>query len=211
MVSVAPVIKRLVNNGVQIIWLTTDKYKYIVEKSGAIFEKYKIDFDNYDLSSVTSNFFELFKNLVELNQRAFEEYENYNFENSYIMYDSMCSFAKNIAYKKNIKSICLVTTMAFNVPLFLTSNMGISSVPLYLKNMRNFAKIVKDEIRFRKKHSILKFKMMDYFVNSADVTIVFSPKELQPCVSTFSKKFYFVGTTIKDRAEFRFNRLLQKM
>ena len=202
MISAAPAIKRLVESGINVVWLTSKKYRFIVEKAGAVFEEYKINLDNLNLENVTSDFFELFKNLVEINQQLYFLYKDYDFGESFILYDSMVSFAKNIAGKRNIKSICFVTTMAYNFFVFITTNLFRSSILLYIKNVRKICALIKKEKLFRKKEKLPAFNMLDLFVNSGDRTIVFTPKEIQPMVNTFNKSFYFVGTTIKDRLQF---------
>ena len=111
----------------------------------------------------------------------------------------MCSFAKNIAKKLNIKSVCFCTTIAYNYFTFVFSNMFFSTIKLFCKNIKSIIKLYNAEKKFRKENGIIKFNAMDLFINKGDLTIVFSPKELQPFFKTFSKKFVFVGTTIKDR------------
>lgn len=211
MISVAPVIKRLIDNGYNITWLTAKKYENIVNKSGAEFEEYKFDFDNLKLDVVTSDLFELNKNLITINQKAYEMYTDYfDYEDCVLLYDSMCSFAKNIAMKKNIKSICLVTTIAFNLPVFVFSNLFFSSLWLYLKNLKEFMVLSSCEKRFRKKHGLPKLNMIDLFINKGDETIVFSPKEFQPFYKSFDKSFHFVGTTINEREMFSDSQFYQK-
>lgn len=211
MISVAPVIKRLVEDGYDITWFTAKKYESIVNKSGATFEEYKFDFDNLKLDVVTADLFELNKNLIKINQEAYEMYvDSLNYDDCVILYDSMCSFAKNIARKKKIKSICLVTTIAFNLPVFVFSNLFFSSIWLYLKNLKSFLKLTSCEKRFRKKHGLSKLNMIDLFINKGDETIVFSPKEFQLFFKTFDKSFHFVGTTIKERPMFSDESFYQK-
>lgn len=203
MISVAPVIRKLVNDGYDITWHTAKKYESIVNKSGARFEEYKFNFNDLKLDVVTSDLFELNKNLININQEAYEMYiDLFDYSDCVILYDSMCSFAKNIARKKGIKSICLVTTIAFNLPVFVFSNLFFSSIKLYLKNFKAFLKLTKNEKIFRKKYGLPKLNMIDLFLNKGDKTIVFSPKELQPFCNSFDKSFHFVGTTIKDRPMF---------
>ncbi len=202
MISVAPAIKRLTENGIDVTWITSGKFRFIVEKAGATFEEYKIDFDNLNLENLTSNFFELLKNLIDINRKLYLLYKDYDFGDSFIIYDSMVSFAKNIARKKNIKSICFVTTMAYNFFVFITSNLSSSGVSQYLKNKRKVSALMKEEKAFRKKEGLAAFNMLDFFVNTGDQTIVFTPKEIQPMAKTFNKTFHFVGTTIKERPQF---------
>lgn len=199
LVSEFPIIKRLVEDGYEIDWYCTNKYKNYILESGANFVEYLVNFEEINnLSYVTSNFYILLNNLLKINGKCYLEYIN-KVKADLIIYDSMCSFAKNIAKKLNIKSVCLCTTMAYNMWTFIFSNMLFSSIGLTFKHGIKMLKLIKQEKKFRKENKIIKFNIIDTFVNSGDITIVFTPKEFQPFVKTFPKSFKFVGTTIKDR------------
>lgn len=202
-ISSIPVVEKLVKEGYEVDYFSTKEYEDIVKNVGAKYLEYEVDFDVKKLEKYTSNFIELFKVLTETNHKAYKYYENkINYkEYDLIIYDSMCSFAKNIAYKKNKKSICIETTLAYNVFVFFFSNLFWNNIILFLKNMGKVIRLLKEEKLFRKKNELKKFKTIDLFVNSGDKTIVFSPKELQPFYWTFNKELYFVGTTIKERLQ----------
>lgn len=199
--SVYPVISKLVKNNYQVDWYCSKKHKQFVEQTGANFIEYKVDFDKYSLSDLTANFYNLYQGLLSLNRECYLEYLNdiRNNKPDLIIYDSMCSFAKNISKKLNIKSVCFCTTMAYNSFTFTFSNMFFSTIKLMCKNLKSIIKLYKEEKNFRKENEVVKLNVMDLFVNKGDITLVFTPKELQPFYKTFPKKFVFVGTTIKDR------------
>ena len=199
--SVYPIIIKLVKKNYQVDWYCSKKYKQFVEQTGANFIEYKVDFDKYSLSDLTANFYNLYRGLLNLNRDCYIEYINKIKKNKpdLIIYDSMCSFAKNISKKLNIKSVCFCTTMAYNFFTFTFSNMFFSTIILMCKNIKSFIKLYKEEKKFRKANNVIKLNVMDLFVNKGDITLVFTPKELQPFYKTFSKDFIFVGTTIKDR------------
>ncbi len=199
--SVYPIIIKLVKKNYQVDWYCSKKYKQFVEQTGANFIEYKVDFDKYSLSDLTANFYNLYRGLLNLNRDCYIEYINKIKKNkpNLIIYDSMCSFAKNISKKLNIKSVCFCTTMAYNFFTFTFSNMFFSTIILMCKNIKSFIKLYKEEKKFRKANNVIKLNVMDLFVNKGDITLVFTPKELQPFYKTFSKDFIFVGTTIKDR------------
>lgn len=198
---VYPVIKKLVKNNYQVDWYCSKKYKQFIEQTGANFIEYKVDFDKYSLSDLTANFYNLYQGLLSLNRECYLEYLEFIKNNTpdLIIYDSMCSFAKNISKKLKIKSVCFCTTMAYNTFTFTFSNMFLSTIKLMLKNIKPIIKLYKEEKNFRKSNNIIKLDAMDLFVNKGDITLVFTPKELQPFYNTFPKEFIFVGTTIKDR------------
>ena len=138
---------------------------------------------------------------MNLNRECYLEYLKIIKKNKpdLIIYDSMCSFAKNISKKLKIKSVCFCTTMAYNSFTFTFSNMFLSTIKLMCKNIKPIIKLYKEEKKFRKDNDVIKFDAMDLFVNKGDITLVFTPKELQPFYRTFPKEFIFVGTTIKER------------
>ena len=195
------VISKLIENGYDVDWYCSKKYKFFVDETGANYNEYRIDFDSYNLSDVTANFYNLFENLLTLNRNAYLEYvdEIEKIQPDLILYDSMCSFAKNISKKLGIKSICLSGLMAYNFWTFVFSHMLVSTIKLIATNFSSVIKLYKEEKEFRKKNGLGKFSPMDLFVNKGDLTLVFSPKECQPFYRTFDKSFVFVGTTIKDR------------
>lgn len=196
-----PVISKLIENGYSVDWYCSKKYKNFVEETGANYKEYRIDFDTYNLSDVTANFYNLFKNLLQLNRSAYLEYvdEIKKEKPNLILYDSMCSFAKNISKKLKIKSICLSGLMGYNFWTFIFSHMFISTMKLIFTNFFSIIELYKEEKKFRISNELDKFRPMDLFVNKGDLTLVFSPKECQPFYKTFDKSFVFVGTTIKDR------------
>lgn len=199
--SVYPVISKLVKNKYQVDWYCSKKYKKIIKQTGANFIEYKVDFDKYSLSNLTANFYNLYQGLLSLNRECYLEYLNIikDKEPDLIIYDSMCSFAKNIAKKLDIKSVCFCTTMAYNFFTFTFSNMLFSTLKLIYQNIKPIITLYNEEIQFRKEHNLLNLNIIDLFVNKGDITLVFTPKELQPFYKTFSKDFIFIGTTIKDR------------
>lgn len=198
---VYPVIEKLVKSGYQVDWYCSKRYRQFVEKTGAAFIEYKVDFDKYDLSVLTADLFSLFQVLLKLNRECYREYSELirNNRPDIILYDSMCSFAKNISEKFNIRSVCFCTTLAYNTFTFIFSNMFFSTIKLISKNIRPIVKLYKEEKKFRKNHGIKKLNAMDLFVNKGNITLVFSPKEFQPFYRTFPKDIVFIGTTIKDR------------
>lgn len=201
--SALPIVERLVNKDYQVICYSSKEYKQIIEETGAKYIEYKIDFNVQEIGAYTSNFVELLKALTKLNHEAYEHYVNSIDYTKYdlVVYDSMCAFAKNIAYKKKIKSICIETTLAYNFFVFIFSNMFWNSIKTFGKNLKELLKNIKSEKVFRKKYNLSKLKIIDLFVNSGDKTIVLTPKEFQPFYKTFNKNFCFVGTTIKERLQ----------
>ena len=137
-ISSIPVLDMLGSIGYEVDYYGLEQFKDTIQKARVNFINYSVDFDITLLNVVTANFLNLYEKLTEINQKAFLEYENVfkSFsKDTIIIYDSMCSFAKNLAIKYELKHVCLVTTLAFNLPVFLFSNMFTSSISLFGKNL----------------------------------------------------------------------------
>ena len=96
--STIPIIEKLINENYEVICYSSKEYKEIIEETGADFIEYKINFNVNEISRYTSNFVELLKALISLNQQAYKYYVDKIDYTKYdlVLYDSMCSFAKNI-------------------------------------------------------------------------------------------------------------------
>ena len=198
--AVYPIIKKM-SKKYNIIVFSSKKYKDFILSLNAKFIEYPINFDDYHLDEITSNFYNLAKNLMCLNKKLYKLLINeiQKINPDLIIYDSMCSFGKLISYKLNIKSVCFVTTLAFNWYIYFFKGMFIYDIPLFIKKGGSLLNLIKSERDFRKEFKLPKLNIMDLFINETDKTLVFTPPEFQPLRITFPSNFYFIGTTIKDR------------
>lgn len=201
--AVYPVIARLVRAGVRVDWYCTEAYRELVMKTGAHFHPYCVDFSRYPLDRLTADFFSLYRGLLVLNRRCYLRYRREIRENppDLILYDSMCSFAKNIAKKLDLPSVCLCTTLAYNLPTLIFSNLFWPSLKLTVKHAPELLRLTLKEQCFRRREGLPGFSPLDLFVNRGDKTLVFSPPEFQPFAQSFPPSFDFVGTTVRDRIE----------
>ena len=201
--AVYPVLARLVRAGVRVDWYCTEAYRELVTKTGAHFHPYCVDFSRYPLDRLTADFFSLYRGLLVLNRRCYLRYRREIRENppDLILYDSMCSFAKNIAKKLDLPSVCLCTTLAYNLPTLIFSNLFWPSLKLTVKHAPELLRLTLKEQCFRRREGLPGFSPLDLFVNRGDKTLVFSPPEFQPFARSFPPSFVFVGTTIRDRLE----------
>lgn len=199
--AVYPVLARLVRAGVRVDWYCTEEYRELVTATGAHFHPYRVDFSRYPLDRLTADFFSLYRGLLTLNRRCYLRYKREIRENppDLLLYDSMCSFAKNIAKKCGIPSVCLCTTLAYNLPVLLGTNLLFPSLKLIGRHLPQFLKLYRCEQHFRRREGLPRCNLLDLFVNAGDKTLVFTPPEFQPFVRSFPRSFVFVGTTIRDR------------
>lgn len=201
--AVYPVLARLVRTGVRVDWYCTEAYRELVTKTGAHFHSYCVDFSRYPLDRLTADFFSLYRGLLVLNRRCYLRYRGEIRENppDLLLYDSMCSFGKNLAKQFGLPSVCLCTTLAYNLPTLIFSNFFWPSLKLTVKHAPELLRLTLKEQCFRRREGLPGFSTLDLFVNRGDKTLVFSPPEFQPFAQSFPPSFDFVGTTIRDRIE----------
>ena len=201
--AVYPVLARLVRAGVRVDWYCTEAYRELVTKTGAHFHPYCVDFSRYPLDRLTADFFSLYRGLLVLNRRCYLRYRREIRENppDLLLYDSMCSFGKNLAKQFGLPSVCLCTTLAYNLPTLIFSNLFWPSLKLTVKHAPELLRLTLKEQCFRRREGLPGFSPLDLFVNRGDKTLVFSPPEFQPFAQSFPPSFDFVGTTIRDRIE----------
>ena len=201
--AVYPVLARLVRAGVRVDWYCTEAYRELVTKTGAHFHPYCVDFSRYPLDRLTADFFSLYRGLLVLNRRCYLRYRREIRENppDLLLYDSMCSFGKNLAKQFGLPSVCLCTTLAYNLPTLIFSNLFWPSLKLTVKHALELLRLTLKEQCFRRREGLPGFSPLDLFVNRGDKTLVFSPPEFQPFAQSFPPSFNFVGTTIRDRIE----------
>ena len=201
--AVYPVLARLVRAGVRVDWYCTEAYRELVTKTGAHFHPYCVDFSRYPLDRLTADFFSLYRGLLVLNRRCYLRYRREIRENppDLLLYDSMCSFGKNLAKQFGLPSVCLCTTLAYNLPTLIFSNLFWPSLKLTVKHAPELLRLTLKEQCFRRREELPGFSPLDLFVNRGDKTLVFSPPEFQPFVRSFPPSFVFAGTTIRDRIE----------
>ena len=201
--AVYPVLARLVRAGVRVDWYCTEAYRELVTATGAHFHPYCVDFSRYPLDRLTADFFSLYRGLLVLNRRCYLRYRREIRENppDLLLYDSMCSFGKNLAKQFGLPSVCLCTTLAYNLPTLIFSNLFWPSLKLTVKHAPELLRLTLKEQCFRRREELPGFSPLDLFVNRGDKTLVFSPPEFQPFAKSFPPSFDFVGTTIRDRIE----------
>ena len=201
--AVYPVLARLVRAGVRVDWYCTEAYRELVTKTGAHFHPYCVDFSRYPLDRLTADFFSLYRGLLVLNRRCYLRYRREIRENppDLLLYDSMCSFGKNLAKQFGLPSVCLCTTLAYNLPTLIFSNLFWPSLKLTVKHAPELLRLTLKEQCFRRREGLPGVSPLDLFVNRGDKTLVFSPPEFQPFAQSFPPSFDFVGTTIRDRIE----------
>lgn len=111
-----------------------------------------------------------------------------------IVSDSVCFWGKLFAMKMDIPYICSTTTFAFNRYTARLMKQGFSELFLGLLGMPKINK----KMKLLRENGYPIKNMLQLLQNDNDTdTIVYTSKEFQPMVETFSNQYAFVGPSVK--------------
>ena len=112
-----------------------------------------------------------------------------------IISDSLCFWGKLFAKKLNIPYVCSTTTFAFNQ---YTAKMMKQSFVEGVRMITGIPRINKKMEKLRANgYEVKNFLSLIQNDNETN-TVVYTSKEFQPMVETFSKKYSFVGPSVRD-------------
>lgn len=205
------VVRELINRGNEVWYYSFNEFKGKIEDTGANF----ISCDDF-LPSLPKNpdkvigkdFNALIEMIVDttasLDNKVCKELKE--IKPDMIVSDSICFWGKLFAKKLNIKYVCSTTTFAYNE----------HTAKLLKQSKIDIFKTVISMRKINKKLDILSERGYDIknpismISNDNDTyTIVYTSKEFQPMIETFSDKFSFVGPSIpnieieKEKSEYK--------
>lgn len=198
MLSTLPVIKGLMKSEgekIEIDCFSYATFEPLIKSTGANFISYVGEENNQKMDP--SNLVDFLAVLATIHQSAYKYYLNVMKESKpdLIIYDSITSFAKDIAKQLNIKSVCLVT----HNPSTQKESVYNGAVLEFMKHKKQLDQIQESYDKFRKANGLPKAKVTDIFLNTGDLTLIFSPKEWVKFPESYDSSVHFVGTTIKER------------
>lgn len=199
------IVKELTNSGHEVRYYSYEPFREKIENAGAKF----IPCDAYDMEQnltpedgarIGKDLAFSTKILVDttlaLDDAIIEDMKK--LQPDCIVADSMAVWGKAIAIKLNIPFVSSTTTFAFNQH---SSKIMKQSFGQLINMIFSMPKINKDLKRLQDKgypiNNILSIIQNDNDTN----TIVYTSKEFQPCVETFSDKYSFVGPSIRETTE----------
>ena len=194
------VVRELVNKGNEVIYYSYKEFKEKIEDAGAkciCCDEYLPELKAKDEDKVGKDFPLLINMIVDttlaLDKKVCEEL--IKFTPDCIVSDSLSLWGKLFAKKLNIPYICSTTTFAFNEHTSKMMKPGFKETFNMILKMGQMNKKIKSlrNIGYDVKSFI------DIVGNNNDTdTIVYTSKEFQPMVETFSDKFYFVGPSVSN-------------
>ena len=194
------VVRELVNKGNEVIYYSFKEFKEKIEDAGAkciCCDQYLPELKAKDEKKVGKDFSLLIDMIVDTTLALDEKVcsELINFKPDCIVSDSMSLWGKLFAKKLNIPYICSTTTFAFNEHTAKMMKQDFREIFSMILGMRRIYKkinLLKD--RGYEVNHFTDIVKNDNFTN----TIVYTSKEFQPMLETFSDKYYFVGPSVAN-------------
>lgn len=192
------VVRGLVNRGHEVIYYSFKEFKEKIEDTGAICiccDEYLPELRKEDERKVGRDFSLLIDMIVDttlaLDKKVCKEL--IDFKPDCIVSDSLSFWGKLFAKKLNIPYICSTTTFAFNEYTAKLMKPDVKEVFSMIFGMRRINKKI-EQLR-NSGYGVKNFIEIVENQNSVN-TIVYTSKEFQPMVETFSNKYYFVGPSV---------------
>lgn len=194
------VVRGLTSRGHEVWYYSFQEFREKIEGAGANY----ISCDDYlpnlrpeDEKKVGKDFSAMIEMIVDttvaLDEKVCKELEEINPD--CIVSDSLCCWGKLFANKLGITYICSTTTFAFNQYTAPMMKQSFKEIMYMLLGMRKVNK--KLELLRSHGYDVKNFVSIIQNDNKTN-TIVYTSKEFQPMVDTFSDKYYFVGPSVAD-------------
>lgn len=194
------VVRELSNRGHEVWYYSFDEFKEKIQAAGAKFircDDYLPKLHPKDEKKVGKDFPALIEMIadttISLDEKVCRELRNFNPD--CIVSDSICFWGKLFSVKMNVPYVCSTTTFAFNQ----------FTAKMIKKDFNEIMRMILGMGRINKKLEILRkngYEVKDFISiiqnNNDTNTIVYTSKEFQPMVDTFSDKYCFVGPSVSN-------------
>lgn len=194
------VVRELLCRGHEVWYYSFDEFKEKIEGVGARFiscDGYLPELQPGDEKKIGKDFAALIEMITEttisLDEKVCRELKMFNPD--CIVSDSLCFWGKLFAEKLNITYVCSTTTFAFNQYTAKMMKKGFNEVIRMILGIRSINK--KMELLRKSGYNVKNF--ISIIQNDNDTnTIVYTSKQFQPMVETFSDKYLFVGPSVSN-------------
>lgn len=194
------VVRELTNRGHKVRYYSFDEFEEKIKGAGAEFiscDDYLPKLEPKDEKKIGKDFAALIEMVsdttIALDEKVCRELKE--FKPNCIVSDSLCFWGKLFAKKLSIPYVCSTTTFAFNK---YTAKMMKQSFNEIIRMILGIRRINKKLKLLRKCGYDIK-NLISIIENGNDInTIVYTSKEFQPMVETFSDKYSFVGPSVAD-------------
>lgn len=194
------VVRGLTSRGHEVWYYSFQEFREKIEGAGANYiscDDYLPNLKPEDEKKVGKDFSAMIEMIVDttvaLDEKVCKELEEINPD--CIVSDSLCCWGKLFANKLGITYICSTTTFAFNQYTAPMMKQSFKEIMYMLLGMRK----VNKKLELLRSHGYDVKNFVSIIQNDNETnTIVYTSKEFQPMVDTFSDKYYFVGPSVAD-------------
>ncbi|WP_195262926.1 macrolide family glycosyltransferase [Clostridium sp. 1001275B_160808_H3] len=194
------VVRELVSRGNEVWYYSFNEFKDKIQDAGANFiscDDYLPELRPEDEKKIGKDFPALIEMVVDttisLDKKVSAELES--IKPDCIVSDSLCFWGKLFAKKLNIPYICSTTTFAFNKYTAKMMKQGPNEIIRMILGMGRINK----KLELLRSHGYYVKDFVSMIQNDNETnTIVYTSKEFQPMVDTFSSKYYFVGPSVAN-------------
>ncbi|WP_291651111.1 macrolide family glycosyltransferase [Clostridium sp.] len=194
------VVRELVIRGNEVWYYSFNEFKDKIQDAGANFiscDDYLPELRPQDEKKIGKDFSALIEMVVDttiaLDKKVCAELES--IKPDCIVSDSLCFWGKLFAEKLDIPYICSTTTFAFNKYTAKMMKQGLKEI---IRMILGVGRINK-KLELLRSHGYYVKDFISIIQNDNETnTIVYTSKEFQPMVDTFSSKYYFVGPSVAN-------------
>lgn len=194
------VVRELSYRGHEVWYYSFDEFKEKIEGAGAKFiscNEYLPELKPGDEKKIGKDFAALIEMIsdttIALDEKVCNELKGFNPD--CIVSDSLCFWGKLFAEKLNVTYVCSTTTFAFNKYTAKMMKKGFKEAILMILGMSRINK----KIELLRNHGYNVKNFVSIIQNDNDTnTIVYTSKEFQPMVETFSDKYSFIGPSVSN-------------
>lgn len=192
------VVHELVCRGNEVLYYSFNEFREKIEGAGAQFiscDKYLPELKAGDEKKIGRDFSALIEMIayttISLDDKVCRELKE--FKPDCIVSDSLSLWGKLFAQKLEIPYICSTTTFAFNGHTAKMIKRGFKEIIFMILGMNRLNK----KLKLLREHGYDVKDVVSIVKNDNDTnTIVYTSKEFQPMVDTFSDKYSFVGPVV---------------
>lgn len=194
------VVRGLTSRGHKVWYYSFEEFREKIKGVGARFigcDDYLPELKPQDEKKIGKDFSAMIEMIVDttiaLDKKVCKELKEINPD--CIVSDSLCCWGKLFANKMDITYICSTTTFAFNKYTAPMMKQGFKEIMYMILGIRKINK----KLELLRSHGYHVKDFISIIENDNDTnTIVYTSKEFQPMVDTFSNKYYFVGPSVAD-------------
>ena len=194
------VVRELCNRGNEVWYYSFNEFKDKIEGAGAKFiscDDYLPELKKEDEKRIGKDFSFLIEMVADTTLALDKKVclELLEFKPDCIVSDSVCFWGKLYAMKLNIPYICSTTTFAFNNHTARMMKRDFKEIIYMILGMRK----VNKKLNILREHGYKIKNFISIIQNDNDTnTIVYTSKEFQPLVETFSDKYSFIGPSVAN-------------